>query len=408
MTKSKKKNILGNYFRVIDCEHKTAPSQSEGVPLIRTPNIGNGRLIVDNVKYVSDETYTLWTRRAIPKQNDLIMAREAPVGNVAIINQNQKVCLGQRTVLLRQISDELVPQYLNYLLNSSAMKSYLIMLSNGATVGHLNVGDIRKLELPNLPQIATQKKIAAILSAYDELIENNKRRIAILEQMAEEIYREWFVRMRFPGYQNSKFEKGIPEGWQVSHLEEIVNFTMGQSPKSEFYNDIGDGLPFHQGVGTYGKRFPISKIFCSVKGRMANEGDILFSVRAPVGRLNIADTKMIIGRGLAALSHKQGWNSYLFYLLKAVFSDEDIIGNGAIFNAVTKDELKRFTIISPDEKLVEKFQNMALNIDKQIAILLKSLKVLEQTKASLLPRLISGKLSVENLNIEFPPGMKEH
>lgn len=108
---------------------------------------------------------------------------------------------------------------------------------------------------------------------------------------------------------------------------------MGQSPKSDFDNTNGDGLPFHQGVGTYGDRFPVNETCYSVSGRTANEGDILFSVRAPVGRVNIANTKMIIGRGLAALSHKRGFDSYVFYLLKTAFANEDIIGTGEIFNS---------------------------------------------------------------------------
>ena len=150
--------------------------------------------------------------------------------------------------------------------------------------------------------------------------------------MAEQIYKEWFVRMRFPGYENAEFEKGVSKGWQIIPLSSIANILMGQSPKSEFYNEDGIGLPFHQGVGSYGKRFPIHDIFCSVSGRQAKKGDILFSVRAPVGRINVADKKLIIGRGLAAIRHKNNLQSYLFYLLNYYFQIEDVIGNGSIFN----------------------------------------------------------------------------
>ncbi len=272
----------------------------------------------------------------------------------------------------------------------------------------------KKLDMPvleqwpvPLPSRDTQKKIAAILSTYDDLIENNKRRIALLENMAEEIYREWFVRFRFPGYQTAEFEKGIPKGWEEGAFGDITDILMGQSPKSEFYNTNGDGLPFHQGVGSYGTRFPVNEIFCSVDGRTAKQGDILFSVRAPVGRLNIANEKMIIGRGLAAISHRKRCNSYLFYLLKVAFANEDIIGNGAIFNSVGKDELRVFKIFLPPCSLVESFENLASIIDKQITVLLRSLENLDKTKNMLLPRLISGKLSVENLDIQFPPSMQD-
>jgi type I restriction enzyme S subunit len=261
-----------------------------------------------------------------------------------------------------------------------------------------------ELQIPDLP---VQRRIAAILSAYDGLIENNKQRIALLEKLAEEIYREWFVRFRFPGHEKVKFIKGIPAAWKVKRFGEIANFTMGQSPPSESYNESGEGLPFHQGVGTYGNRFPRKISYCDANGRKARKGDILFSVRAPVGRLNIADCEMIIGRGLAAIRHKEGHNSYLFYLLKVVFANEDIIGNGSIFNSVGKDELAKFPILQPDDDLIVQFQSVAASIDQQIEILSKSVESLTLTRDMLLPRLISGKLSVENLDIQFPLSMAE-
>ena len=258
-----------------------------------------------------------------------------------------------------------------------------------------------------LPSLSIQTKIVAALSAYDDLIENNRRRIALLEKMAEELYREWFVRMRFPGHKQVKKVKGVPDGWKPICLESIVKFTMGQSPSSEFYNENGDGLPFHQGVGTYGERFPRTVTYCSEDGRRAHAGDILFSVRAPVGRLNIADQEMIIGRGLAAIRHKKERNSYLYYLLKVAFANEDIIGNGSIFNSVGKDELAKFPIFEPESFLIEKFDVIASKMDEQIAMLMKASDCLRSSRDALLPRLISGKLSVEHLDIQFPPGMEE-
>ena len=388
---------LGEICKIIDCEHKTAPTQPEGIPLIRTPNIGQGRLDLEDVQRVSEKTYSEWTRRAEPKSGDLIMAREAPVGNVALIPDGLTVCLGQRTVLIRITDSEVEPGYLTYLLNSPAMQAYLQLLSNGATVGHLNVTDIRKLALPELPERDVQRRVAAVLSAYDDLIENNTRRIALLEHMAEHLYREWFVRMRFPGHKQATFVKGVPEEWRVVKLGDIASFTMGQSPKSEYYNEEGDGLPFHQGVGTYGIRFPQTERYCSVVGRKARKGDILFSVRAPVGRLNMADREMIIGRGLAAVRHKKGYTSYLLYMLKVAFAREDIIGNGAIFNSVGKKELSNFGVYEPPEGIVRRFDEVASNIDQEIATLTQSVETLTKTRNLLLPRLISGKLSVEAL-----------
>lgn len=293
------------------------------------------------------------------------------------------------------------PRFLYYFLQTLQLENF----DTGSSNPTLNRNHIHKIKVI-FPDRSVQEKIAAVLSAYDDLIENNKRRITLLENMAEEIYREWFVRFRFPGWQEAGFEKGLPAIWPTSGLGQIAKFVMGQSPKSEFYNRNGDGLPFHQGVGTFGKRFPTNEVYCSVTGREAKAGDVLFSVRAPVGRLNIALERMVIGRGLAAVRHRSGCQSYLYYLLSTAFSNEDIIGNGAIFNAVGKEELLGFKVLSPPDELVDAFEKLVKPIDEQIAGLIRQNEVLEKTKNQLLPRLISGKLSVENLDIQFPPSME--
>ena len=168
---------------IVDCPHSTAKDEGTGYPLIRTPNIGKGRLLLDSVHRVSEEVYNKRNARAVPKENDLIFAREAPAGNVAIIRKNQKVCLGQRTVLLRPNTESVVPAYLNYFLLAPKQQYGLLGTANGATVAHVNIPTIRNLEI-NLPDIKTQHRIASILSAYDDLIENNQKQIKLLEEAA--------------------------------------------------------------------------------------------------------------------------------------------------------------------------------------------------------------------------------
>lgn len=251
---------LNDLANIVDCEHRTAPIQEVGIPSIRTPNIGKGHLILDNVNRVSDEVYKKWTKRAIPEYPDLILAREAPVGNVAIIPKGLKVCLGQRTVLIRPKKELINPEYLNYLLSCASMNNLLLALSNGATVGHLNVDDIRKLPLPGLPEMAVQKKIAAILSAYDDLIENNNRRIAILEKMAEEIYKEWFVRMRFPGHEKISFVKGLPDNWHIKTIGDVCKKITDGSHFSPPEKDIGIPMASVKDMESNGFSFDNMKI----------------------------------------------------------------------------------------------------------------------------------------------------
>ncbi|MBV5272611.1 MAG: restriction endonuclease subunit S [Lamprocystis purpurea] len=330
----------------------------------------------------------------------VIIGRKGTLGTVHFVRQDY---WPHDTTLWVKDFKNSNPEFISYFLRTLKLENF----DTGSSNPTLNRNHLHKIGVVFPKEPATQRKIAAILAVYDDLIETNKRRITLLEKMAAETYREWFVRMRFPGYRDSILVKGVPKGWEATQFGQIANITMGQSPKSEFYNNSGQGLPFHQGVGTYGDRFPRKVTFCTANGRKAKKGSILFSVRAPVGRLNIADCEVIIGRGIAAIRHKEGKNSYLYYLLKTIFANEDIIGNGSIFNSVGKDELARFAILTHPNALIARFEEFARPIDQQIETLIHSNSVLTETRDLLLPRLISGKLSVADLDIQFPPSMRE-
>jgi type I restriction enzyme, S subunit len=146
---------------IVDCEHKTAPTQEGGIPSIRTPNIGKGKLLLDGVYRVSEETYREWTRRAEPLPGDLILAREAPAGNVAVIPDDTKVCLGQRTVLIRPNRTVFEPEFLSWLLLQPKMQQKLLAHSRGATVQHVNMKDIRALHIGAIPPLSEQRRIVA-------------------------------------------------------------------------------------------------------------------------------------------------------------------------------------------------------------------------------------------------------
>lgn len=181
---------------IVDCEHKTAPTQEQGIPSIRTPNIGKGKLLLDGVYRVSEETYSEWTKRAEPRAGDLILAREAPAGNVAIIPENMRVCLGQRTVLIRPKTDIFESAFLSFLLLSSAMRDKLLAHSRGATVQHINMKDIRALEIGAIPTVDIQKSIVEKLNAADEETQRlesiYQRKLAALEELKKALLHRAF------------------------------------------------------------------------------------------------------------------------------------------------------------------------------------------------------------------------
>ena len=271
------------------------------------------------------------------------------------------------TKRLRPINPErILPEFIGYYLRTAVFRAGFTAFSTMTTRASLRNEDLLSMKVP-VPDMQTQKHIASILSAYDDLVESNQKQIKLLEEAAQRLYKEWFVDLRFPGHETTPIVDGIPDGWEIQTLSQIADVVMGQSPKSEFYNQDRQGLPFHQGVGSYGTRFVIDTTYSTSFTRIAEAGSILFSVRAPVGRLNITKNKIVIGRGLAAINHRSGMQSYLFYLLKERFFKDNIIGNGAIFASISKDELLGQKFIVPVDDLVKRFNTVVSDIDGKIA-----------------------------------------
>ncbi|MCC5954209.1 MAG: restriction endonuclease subunit S [Acidimicrobiia bacterium] len=273
----------------------------------------------------------------------------------------------------------------------------------GAAQPKLSQANLRRLPL-RVPPLAEQSAIASILDAIDDLIENNRRRVEVLEEMARAIYREWFVRFRFPGHEDVPLVDSplglFPEGWRTVRLADSAQVTMGQSPKSEFYNGEGVGTPFHQGVTDFGSHYPTHRKYCTVQKRLADEGDVLVSVRAPVGRLNIADRTLVIGRGLAAVRSRRGHQNLLLGNLKEVFSEEDSMGGGTIFKAIGKAELEGLQVLEVPEALAQLAEAHLAAKSDLIRSLTFSTRRLTALRDLLLPKLVTGQIDVSDLDLD--------
>lgn len=318
-------------------------------------------------------------------------------GNNASGNYTAKYYKGrfnayQRTYIIETANeDELLVRFLCYAINQQLR--LLKTMSSGSTTKFLTIRMLHGLDIP-CPDIDTQNRIVNILGTIDDLIENNQKQIKLLEEASQRLYKEWFVDLRFPGHETTPIVNGVPEGWKEQTLSQIANIVMGQSPKSDYFNQVNEGLPFHQGVGSYGNRFVLNDTYSTSFTRIAEAGSILFSVRAPVGRLNLTKDKIVIGRGLAAINHRQGLQSYLFYLLKERFFKDNIIGNGSIFASISKDELLNQKFLIPYNNLVKQFNDIACSIDKKIDVLSEQSQFLTEIRDRLLPKLMSGELEV--------------
>lgn len=213
-------------FLAIDCVNKTAPLSENITPykMLRTTNVKNGFIDFESVRYVEENVFKKWIRRAQPQYGDVVFTREAPAGEVGRFTaKTGNYFLGQRLFLYRPDPTKLDWNYLAYCLQSPQIQGWVNGIAYGATVPHMAVSDMEHLKIP-VPPISIQKRIGNILSHYDDLIENNLKRIKLLEEIAQITYEEWFVRMRFPGYESVPIDPttGFPEGWKIKKLGDVT------------------------------------------------------------------------------------------------------------------------------------------------------------------------------------------
>lgn len=333
------------------------------------------------------------TERYSLRSGDLLICEGGDPGRCALWTSDEEMYY-QKALNRVRVYDKIDSRYLLYFfLHIGATREVAQYYTGGATIKHLPNAALKRVNV-RYPNLFMQRRIASILESYDKLIENNRKQIKLLEEAAQRLFKEWFVDLRFPGHETTPVHNGLPEGWQKKKLFDIADVVMGQSPKSEYYNDRGEGLPFHQGVSSYGLRFVTDKIYSTSITRIGKPGSILFSVRAPVGRLNYTKKEIVLGRGLAAINHRHGLQSYLYYLLKERFFKDDMIGNGSIFASISKGELLAQTFLVPTNELAMRFNVLCTPIDKQIERCDDALKAAREARDRLLPKLMSGEIEV--------------
>ena len=308
------------------------------------------------------------------------------------------------------VNEQLVDfQYCYYLLISDFITNYLCGQNTNTSGSHKRIDPLDFMEIEvHLPKMSDQKRIGQTLANLDTKIELNTQINDNLEAMAKQLYDYWFVQFDFPNEEgkpykssggamvwNEKLKREIPQGWNNGILFDVANITMGQSPDGSSYNEVGEGSIFYQGSTDFGLRFPVIRQYTTSPNRYANKGDILMSVRAPVGALNIANNDCCIGRGLSALSSKIGSMTHLYYLMNDFrLKFEGMNSAGTTFGSITKDELFSLPVIIPTKFVISEFEKVCEPIfDKQM-IIGEEINALTKQRDELLPLLMNGQASV--------------
>lgn len=371
----------------------TEPSYYGGnIPWLNTKEVNFCR-INKTEKTITDSGFQNSSTKWIEKNSVIVAMYGATAAKVAVnmipLTTNQACC---NLTIDPNLADFRFVYF--YLCHKYAS---LAALANGGAQQNLNAQRIKDFDI-TLPPLKEQKHIGDILWSLDDKIELNRRINANLEAQAQALFRSRFV--DFEPFRDGPFvdsELGkIPHDWKVGTLSEVADITMGQSPKGSSYNEEGDGIIFYQGRAEFGNRFPSIRLYTTEPTRIAEINSVLLSVRAPVGDINIAKNKCCIGRGLAAIKSKQGYNSFILYLLQSLKPLlEQYNGEGTVFGCINRKEIEGLPIIIPKESVINEFERIAQNIDFEIKSLTTEQETLSALRDTLLPKLMNGEINVE-------------
>lgn len=369
---------------VYDGPHATPELHDEGAAVfLGIQNLlPDGRIDVTAARWVAERDLAKWTRRVTPQPNDIVFTYEATLNRYAIIPEGFKCCLGRRTALIRPDPSQIDHRFLFYYFFSPRWRAQIEANTlTGATVDRIPLTTFPEFEVL-VPDLQEQKRIAEVLSAYDQLIATNQRRIALLEETARRLYREWFVHLRFPGHESVPVRDGVPEGWEQKPLGDIAPLNYGKALKS---TDRKDGMvPVYGSSGIVGTHnLALVESGAIVVGRKGNVGSLYFS---PVPCFPI-DTVYYIVPAQAS------------YRLFLALHQLNFISSDAAVPGLNRTYAHSLPVLQPSNDVAEAFERMVRPVFEQVQQLTEQNAKLARTRDLLLPKLMSGQLDVSGIRL---------
>ena len=358
---------------------------ADGTPIVTVEHLGNKMFSEQNLPRVSN-TDKNRLKKYVLKQGDIVFSRVGSVDRCSCVDQKHDGWMFSGRCLRVRPTSEIDSEYLYYYFCLEETKQFVRNIAVGATMPSINTKLLGEVVV-TFPELEQQKRISGILSAIDSKIEVNQKINDNLQQQAMALYAEMFLNSS-----NNDVTSGT--------LSDIAVITMGQSQSGSSYNEDGVGEVFYQGRAEFGFRFPKRRLFTTEPKRMAVAGDVLLSVRAPVGDLNMAYERCCIGRGLGAIHSKTGHSSFVLYTMFALRSQLNVFnGEGTVFGSINRDALNAIPIDVPLVTQIDQFEAVAHPIDELIRTNYEENCRLEAIRNSLLPKLMSGEIDVSAIRL---------
>lgn len=367
---------------IYDGPHATPPVSDTGAIFLGISNFSNGRLDLSDIRFISENDLPRWTKRVTPQASDIVFSYEATLNLYAVIPDGFRGCLGRRMALIRVDEKKVYYKFLYYYFYSDAWR--VVIQENtvlGATVDRIPLVKFPDF-LIDLPPLVTQHRIADILSAYDKLIENNQKQIKLLEEATQRLYKEWFVDLRFPGYEDVKIVDGVPEGWKKVGLAKIAPIVTGKKD-ANFGIDSGKYLFFtcaQEPIKAPSYSFDCSAVI------LAGNGD--FNVKLYRGQFEAYQRTYVF-------SPYNSDNLYLlYYAVKDSMRQLFQGASGSTIKFLTKRMLEEIRVFVPDEDILIRFNQNCESFQKKIEVLKLEISLAQEACHRLLPKLMSGEIEV--------------
>ena len=374
-------------------------NRGEPLPYLANVNVRWGEFDLAELREMRFESHEL--ERYGLKRGDIVMCEGGEPGRCAIWKDQTSSMMIQKALHRIRPHEYLIPEFLYYYFLHKGRSGYLAQFFTGATIKHLPREKLALVEVP-IPPLETQKGIASVLSSYDDLIENNRRRIQLLEESARLLYKEWFVRLRFPGHDHVKVVDGVPEGWKKKTAWDVMEVLSGGTPKTKIPEYWDGGIPFFtpKDATNYAYSYETEKNISeeglrNCNSRLYPKDTVFITARGTVGKINMAQTAMAMNQSCYALVGKEPVSQhFLYYALVEGVEQFRSRAVGAVFDAIIRNTFKLIPFLVPTESLIEAFTDHASPILKQIDTLSTQNRSLSQARDLLLPRLMNGEVAV--------------
>ena len=306
-------------------------------------------------------------------------------------------------LVFRPKDDKVTNEFLYYFMLTDYIRKSMINSMTGATGRQrVNKDIFKSLEL-SLPSVEKQKRIADILSAYDDLIENNQKQIKLLEEAAMRLYKEWFVKLRFPGYEKTKIEDGVPEGWKLTRVKRMGQVITGKTPSTAIVENYGEDIPFVKIPDMHGVIYPLkTEVKLSERGANTQKNkflppkSIMVSCIATVGLVCITHEVCQTNQQINSIVlNDEDHLYYMFFKMKGIKSLLEGVGsNGATMTNVNKTKFENIELLKPENEILKKFNNLVEPFFSNILALSKQNEKLKEARDKLLSKLMSGEIEV--------------